>query len=199
MSRHAFRICLLPALVSAAVCVILLGAVWQGISRGDDVGGFSLDEGPGVATERIDEELVARVRVLLSVEDERPSLTELQEFGVHLRPALVHLLRVDRDVFIRSRAAWVLGHVGGPQALDPLLRALADPDESVRGTAVYALGELGLAAAAGPVRGLSESDSSSYVRERAREALSKLQTTPKGRGARQGPRLAGLLCDRGVV
>jgi len=49
----------------------------------------------------------------------------------------------DEDVYVRSSAAWVLGHLGDKSAIEPLVVALNDIDGYVRWMAALALGRLG--------------------------------------------------------
>jgi HEAT repeat protein len=56
-------------------------------------------------------------------------------------PALIAALSDDDAGMRRSAAEW-LGESGDPQAVDPLLDALRDPDPSVRAMAVWALDEI---------------------------------------------------------
>jgi HEAT repeat protein len=49
----------------------------------------------------------------------------------------------DPDERVRWEAAWTLGRIGDPRAVEPLIQALGDPDERVRLGAALALGRIG--------------------------------------------------------
>jgi hypothetical protein len=57
----------------------------------------------------------------------------------------------DRRSWRRARAAFLLGDMSSPQALDPLLAALADPSREVRSAAARSLGLLGSRQAVEPL------------------------------------------------
>ena len=46
------------------------------------------------------------------------------------------------DPWRRTRAAWSLGALGGPESVEPLIAALGDDQDSVREAAAFALGEM---------------------------------------------------------
>jgi len=74
----------------------------------------------------------------------------------------------------RIRAVRALGEVGGKEAVDPLITALADRDANVRLSAVNALAELGDDRAEQPFKTLLSREQDASVREAAKKALRRL-------------------------
>ena len=72
---------------------------------------------------------------------------------------------------VRHDAAKALGEIG---AVEPLIKALRDNDYNVRSCAADALGEIGDKLAVEPLIKKALGDGSSFVRQRAAEALKKL-------------------------
>lgn len=66
----------------------------------------------------------------------------LAGLGAVTLPTLLDLLS-HGETHIRRGVAWVLGQVGNPSVVEPLIRALGDSDNRVQHTAVLALGQLG--------------------------------------------------------
>jgi HEAT repeat protein len=64
-----------------------------------------------------------------------------------LSPAVLPLIGCldDRDELVRANAAWALGLISDPRAVDALVKVTDDPEASVRVQAVWALGTLGTA------------------------------------------------------
>jgi HEAT repeat protein len=60
--------------------------------------------------------------------------------------------------------------------MEPLIRALSDEDDVVRGSAAFALGEIGDARAAEALKGALD-DRDEYVREHAAISLEQLDET----------------------
>ncbi|HOZ49400.1 MAG TPA: HEAT repeat domain-containing protein [Candidatus Hydrogenedentes bacterium] len=56
--------------------------------------------------------------------------------------ALVNMMRDDKDAYARRCAAWALGELGDPKALEPLQAALQDPDPNVKRNAQNAIERL---------------------------------------------------------
>ena len=85
--------------------------------------------------------------------------------GADAVPALVRMLREDPRPERRASAGWALSMMGGDAApaIDALTQALRDPDKHVRGTARYALHQLGSADA-------DLSEAAATVRRRAERA-----------------------------
>src|SRR5262249_4900513 len=69
----------------------------------------------------------------------------------------------DSNYKVRVQAALVLGKLGDPKAVQPLIKALGDQNKSVRGIAASALGQLGDAAAVDPLRDLLRRESDPFV------------------------------------
>lgn len=79
----------------------------------------------------------------------------------------------DEDPGVRWRAAFVLGKIGDPQAVDPLILALNDSDGDVRSVAAWALGKMEDLKAVDPLI-LSLNDSDKIVRKEAARALGEI-------------------------
>jgi hypothetical protein len=77
---------------------------------------------------------------------------------------------------VRLQAVAVLGKLGDPRAVPGVIRALSDPNETIRGLAAQVLGELG-AGSQSAVNALDRArkDRSSFVRDKATASLEKLQ------------------------
>ncbi|MFB3739174.1 MAG: HEAT repeat domain-containing protein, partial [Candidatus Velamenicoccus archaeovorus] len=83
----------------------------------------------------------------------------------------------------RLRAVEAVGAVGGPPAVDALVRTLFDPDERIRVRSAQLLGALGDARAAQPIRQAALEDPVPEVVQAATEALSRLGTEDGGQVA----------------
>jgi hypothetical protein len=71
-------------------------------------------------------------------------------------------------------AATALGRLGDPRAVGPLLNVLRHPSVWVRKCVAEALGELGGAAASGPLKLLRDRDENEHVRKAAARAVERL-------------------------
>lgn len=94
---------------------------------------------------------------------------------VEAREAVVDALSQalgDSERGVRFWAAWALGKIKDPQAVEPLAHALGDTDKLVRRMAVKALGEIGPSAFESLIRALRDQDK--WVRRRAVEALGRM-------------------------
>lgn len=100
------------------------------------------------------------------------------------RTQLVRILESDLDFRVRIQAAFALGNTRDPSALDPLVRALADPNPAVRAAAATGLARLGNPRALTALGNLSR-DSSAAVRVQAERAIR--QITGQGPSAPSGP------------
>ena len=116
------------------------------------------------------------IKIYLSAENELVRQTAVEELG-KLKSArqeitllLLPILKSDLDCDVREAAAEALGELGDPEAVVPLLEALADEDEIVRHVAIKALGEIGDKRALQPLIGAVNSGEYPYVIE----ALGKL-------------------------
>ena len=90
----------------------------------------------------------------------------------------------DSNYKVRVQAAIVLGKLADPGSVDCLAKALGDANKTVRGIAAQALGQIGDARAADPLRGLLQSEADPFVKSQAEKALAALQ--PSGGGANAG-------------
>jgi len=99
---------------------------------------------------------------------------------------LCRTLTNDSSWRVRLQAAVVLGKLRDPRSAPALLRALGDENETVRGLSAQVLGELGQPSAVIALDRARRSDSSAFVRNRANEALMKLQPQqPAAHGSAQ--------------
>src|SRR4029079_5601464 len=92
----------------------------------------------------------------------------------------------DGNYKVRVQAALVLGKLGDPRAVQPLIKALGDQNKTVRGIAASALGQLGDAAATDPQRDLLRGESDPFVRGQAEKAIAALAGGGGGGGG--GPK-----------
>lgn len=65
------------------------------------------------------------LRIVGAVED------ALEEIGHRSTQPFIEALK-DKDAFVRSGAAWILGNIKNANTVDPLIEALKDKDENVR-------------------------------------------------------------------
>jgi HEAT repeat protein len=98
--------------------------------------------------------------------------------------SLCHSLTSDPSWRVRLQAAVVLGKLRDRRSVPSLLRALGDENETVRGLSAQVLGELGDASIVAALERAQRSDGSQFVRNRAKDALAKLQ--PDATAARGG-------------
>jgi hypothetical protein len=96
---------------------------------------------------------------------------------------LVKAVTEDSNYKIRVQAALVLGRLADPRATRALLKALADPNKTVRGIAAQALGQIGDTIAIDPLRDLLRHEGDPFVRTQAEKALAGL-SSPLGAGKR---------------
>ena len=89
------------------------------------------------------------------------------------RTQLVRILESDLDFRVRIQAAFALGNTRDASALDPLVRALADPNPAVRAAAATGLARLGNPRALTALRNLSR-DPSAAVRVQAERAIRQI-------------------------
>lgn len=86
---------------------------------------------------------------------------------------LIEALGYEKDVQVRREAAYVLGKMGNASAVEPLIKALQDPDNYVRRQAADALGIIGDARAIEPLNKALH-DPNNYVCQGATDALKKI-------------------------
>ena len=94
----------------------------------------------------------------------------------------------DGNYKVRVQAALVLGKLGDPRAVQPLIKALGDQNKTVRGIAASALGQLGDASAVEPLRDLLRHESDSFVRGQAEKAVAALSGGGGG-GPKRGAKI----------
>lgn len=87
---------------------------------------------------------------------------------------LIKALGYEKDVQVRREAAYMLGKVGNSSAVDPLIKALEDPDTYVRRQAANALGLIGDRKATASLNKALH-DPNKYVCQGAADALSKIE------------------------
>jgi HEAT repeat protein len=81
---------------------------------------------------------------------------------------------------VRTGAAWALGKLGDPRAVEPLIETLNDPKPRVRKDAAWALGRLGDDRAASPLNNLLQ-DKDDDVRQAVKTALDALKKRSTGK------------------
>ncbi|MDP2797326.1 MAG: HEAT repeat domain-containing protein [Methanoregula sp.] len=104
-----------------------------------------------------------------NVPDKPEGAEELEKLNLE---GLIKSLLDSTDPNVRQYAAYLLGQAKNPRAIEPLIRALADFDKSVREQAMLALSSLGKSA----IEPLSEAmkEPKWETRYRAAEALGKI-------------------------
>lgn len=108
-------------------------------------------------------ESLAGEETLLHMEDERePNLSELKRYLTHNQPK------------VRARALLAVGRLRTNELLDNVRALLKDADESVRTSAVFALGQLGEPTSADDLDALLAAETSPHVRAEAVLARSLL-------------------------
>jgi hypothetical protein len=90
---------------------------------------------------------------------------------------LCSALEGDSNYKVRVQAAIVLGRLGDENGVGCLVRALGDPNKTVRGIAAQALGQIGEPRAADPLRALLQTEADPFVKAQAEKALAALHTT----------------------
>jgi hypothetical protein len=88
--------------------------------------------------------------------------------------SLCRTLTSDPSWRVRLQAAVVLGKLNDRRAVPSLMEALLDENETVRGLSAQVLGQLGDGSAIAVLQRARLTDKSSFVRDRAVQALSKL-------------------------
>ncbi|MBI2302944.1 MAG: HEAT repeat domain-containing protein [Armatimonadetes bacterium] len=91
--------------------------------------------------------------------------------------AMLQKMLTDVQPVPRAAAVAVLAELGEPNARDAVLKLLDDPMETPRSAAAEAVGDLGLFDQRAKLVTLAHEDPSSGVRDKARMALAKLDTT----------------------
>jgi HEAT repeats len=81
---------------------------------------------------------------------------------------------------LRQRVLTSLGQIGDPSASRPILDFIAqEPDANVRGTGIYALGEIGDLMIRDDLRKLGETEKDPRLKQLVDEALAKISTLPR--------------------
>ncbi len=116
----------------------------------EPLAGLLRDEDPGVrraAVRALAERGGARVVAPLvqSLTDNDPGVRSVAAQAVYRR------LMTDPDQDARRETASGLGRIKAPDAVEPLIKAVLDPDESVRVAAIKSLSEIGDVTAVGPI------------------------------------------------
>jgi hypothetical protein len=90
----------------------------------------------------------------------------------------------DPSFKVRTQAALLLGKLGDPAGVPPLIKALSDDGKTVRAMAAQSLGKLGGDKATAALKDLLTRESDAFVREQAEKALAVLQPVkpPSGDG-----------------
>ena len=116
--------------------------------------------------------LAARQQEPATIRQQSAAPTDRTDSSASSPPRLIYDLLGGSEPS-RQRAAQTLGRVGGPQAVEALIKALGDTEASVRGSAAEALGALGDVRAVEPLLHVWESDTLA-VRTNAEAALIKI-------------------------
>jgi HEAT repeat protein len=96
---------------------------------------------------------------------------------------LCRSLTTDPSWRVRLQAAVVLGKVHDARSVPSLLRALGDENETVRGLSAQVLGDLGDSTVVAALQRAHASDSSAFVRDKAGNAVARLQAAQAARSA----------------
>jgi hypothetical protein len=83
----------------------------------------------------------------------------------------------DPSFKVRTQAALLLGKLGDPAGVAPLIKALSDDSKTVRAMAAQSLGKLGGDKAASALKDLLARESDDFVRGQAQKALASIQPT----------------------
>jgi hypothetical protein len=84
---------------------------------------------------------------------------------------LARALLNDSSYKVRTQAALLLGKLGDPAGVEPLIKALGDDNKTVRGMAAQSLGKLGGDKATAALKGLLAREPDSFVRGQIEKAL----------------------------
>lgn len=80
----------------------------------------------------------------------------------------------DKDAYVRSGAAWIIGNIKDASTMEPLIEALKDEDKDVRWLAVVALGDIGDERAISPIT-MIPTVNDEFLKEIVSEALEKIK------------------------
>ncbi|MFQ5645314.1 MAG: HEAT repeat domain-containing protein [bacterium] len=106
---------------------------------------------PAVSREKISQNIPQEVRkhiealYLPDAKDRVFAIKALTILGKRSEPAVPFLIGIlsDNDWFVRKEAAWILGRLEDPRAIEPLIRLLNEKNRYVTGEAVEALTKIG--------------------------------------------------------
>jgi hypothetical protein len=84
---------------------------------------------------------------------------------------LARALLNDSSYKVRTQAALLLGKLGDPAGVDPLVKSLGDDNKTVRAMAVQSLGKLGGDKAIAALKGLMPRETDAFVRTQIEKAL----------------------------
>jgi HEAT repeat protein len=121
----------------------------------------------------------------VSKEKRRTAVMKLGMLGGDeaVRNLIMVVTNVNEDLIARGRAALMLGKLGDPRAVDPLIRALDAPGYQTPLYAAQSLGKLGDRRAIEPLLRAMETHNDK-MREAAQEALGKLGYNNEPQGER---------------
>lgn len=142
----------------------------------EDVGGVKMAAAQALGQMRA-VEAVPLLLAELEVVDEwaSPRIAEvLISFGRDIVPELVQALGDERNPNVRVWAAQILGRLGDPRAVQPLMGRITDRSEQVRMSVAEALGKLGDPRAVNELMMVARRDPVSPVRAEAARALGQL-------------------------
>lgn len=118
--------------------------------------------------EKVLASLTANDGVLINLSaSDLPSTTDMIRLGRQATPAILNGLVNSMNATVRSACAAVLTGTRDPRAVDALLDALDDPNESVRHLAITALGQVETGKATPRLLGLLDKPNTSYGIKRA--------------------------------
>jgi HEAT repeat protein len=104
------------------------------------------------------------------------AMEALVAFGEMAVPHLTKLL-TDSNEEVRNFSAVMLGDIGNPKAVEPLINALKDPEANVRHGAAEALGKIGDLRAVNPLREMGNGDMwDQFYSSAALELLGEIST-----------------------
>ena len=102
----------------------------------------------------------------------------VEENDAEIAPALLELMKSERDPIIKGRCAWALGRLNYREAEPSLIAALKDPSVEVRKWSAWALGEIGSVRTEAHLRGALDREDVGAVRSSIGGALKKLNFEP---------------------
>lgn len=108
--------------------------------------------------------VVAVLAAALSIANTRPAVAGKVD-------DLARALLNDSSYKVRTQAALLLGKLGDPAGVEPLIKSLGDDNKTVRAMAVQSLGKLGGEKAAAALKGLLPREQDAFVRTQIEKAL----------------------------